>query len=70
MPLLLVHASADQEIYPQDAAAVFEAAASKDKSQVEIAGADHYLRTLVGDPDSKPVVMLCHDIQLPWLRER
>ncbi len=70
VPLLQVHASADQEIYPRDAAAVFEAAASKDKSRVEIAGADHYLRTLAGNPDGNPVETLCHDILLPWLRER
>ena len=39
VPLLQVHASADEEIYPREAIAVFDAAAAKDKSRVEIAGA-------------------------------
>lgn len=68
VPTLLVNARGDQEIYPSEARRALAASAAADKTLFELSRADHYLRPLAGGED--PVARLCHDILLPWLRER
>jgi hypothetical protein len=68
VPTLLVNARGDQEIYPSEARRALAASAAPDKTLLELSRADHYLRPPL--PGEDPVARLCHEMLLPWLRER
>lgn len=70
VPTLVVSALADQEIYPSEARRILAASGAQDKDLVEVSKADHYLRPHPGGSDDDPVARTCHEILLPWLRER
>jgi pimeloyl-ACP methyl ester carboxylesterase len=68
VPTLVVAAAADTDIYPSECRRAFAAAAAADKTYVELAGADHYLRPVGGATD--PRQRLVDETLLPWLRAR
>jgi hypothetical protein len=70
VPTLVCHPSADQEIFPSEARRIHAASGAEDRSFVEVSKADHYLRSLPGSEGDDPVARTCHEILLPWLRER
>ena len=59
-PSLVVQSTADQGVYPSDAAAIFDALASKDK-HLEMVPGDHYLGH---PPDARGTVA---DLVADWL---
>lgn len=63
-PVLVINNTADLACTPSHAARLFEAVASKDKSIVQIQGADHYYSSR---PDLLPTAVATVD---GWLRER
>lgn len=69
VPVLFVPAAGDSDILPGDAAAMWEAIGSADKSRHDIAGADHYLRPTArrigGDPRDE-----LNDVMVAWLEQR
>jgi hypothetical protein len=69
-PTLVVNAGRDREIYPRsDAAPIFEAVASPDKSFHEFPQARHYFEPELGSRDAPDVEKLM-DLVVPWIQER
>jgi alpha-beta hydrolase superfamily lysophospholipase len=69
-PALFVHAGRDREIYPRaDARPVFEAAASPDKTFVEIAEARHYFEAAPGEAHAPGAAQLM-DMVIAWIQAR
>ena len=67
----MINAQGDQEIYPTESRQAFDALAAEDRSFVTLNGADHYLRRLPGSAEAAdPVVRLCDEWLVPWLRQR
>jgi hypothetical protein len=67
-PSLLVTASRDREVFPQDGASIFRAMASTDKSAIMI-DARHYFEPDLGERQTPDVDRLM-DVVVPWIRER
>jgi len=72
IPTLVVCPLADTDIYPSECRRAFEASAARDKSYVELPGADHYLNPAgpAGARLAHPRHRVAHDLLLPWLRQR
>ena len=69
-PSLLINAGKDQEIFPQtDAAPMFEAMASPDKTFVDFPQARHYFEPEFGATQA-PDVEKVMDVIVPWILER
>lgn len=70
VPVLVVHAEKDKEIYPaNDARAIDAAVISEDRTSVTIEGAGHYFEPPFGERDA-PHVEALMDVVVPWLEER
>jgi pimeloyl-ACP methyl ester carboxylesterase len=69
VPTLVIHARSDQEIFPSEVRAIFEAIGSEERGLVEVPGADHYLRPLADAAADEPVARVCRETLLPWLRQ-
>ncbi|MCA9574951.1 MAG: hypothetical protein R3B40_19955 [Polyangiales bacterium] len=72
VPLLVVYADADTEIYEHECRAQLAWAASRDKTFTQVDYVDHYFHSVgpEGDALGEGRARLCNAHLLPWLRER
>ena len=70
VPVLVVHATCDREVYfDRDVLPVFDACPARDKRLERIEGARHYFEPEFGERET-PDVDRAMDVIVPWLRER
>jgi pimeloyl-ACP methyl ester carboxylesterase len=69
VPTLIVNALGDSDIFPADAAEVFEASPSTDKEFVELEESGHYLTPTPGSTLPDPRRRLI-ELMVPWLNDR
>ncbi len=69
VPVLMVHAERDKEIFPRDAEAIRSAIVSEDRTALTLEGAGHYFEPPFGSREAPDVERLM-DVVVPWIAER
>ena len=68
VPVLVVNAKRDKEIYPSDAEAIWQAVTAEDKTFLDF-DAEHYFESEFGAKTAPDVDMLMAEV-IPWIKER